>query len=98
MGAGGAALTLWDRSQSKGLIGESLLSSAEKVGRVATMDCTVASWVVTVSSCLVMDDRECSEEHMNGMRMDWQSERSLSCLLSGMGICSGEKGSRSCVS
>ena len=54
-GAGGVEPTLCDRSRSEVWIGESLLSRAAVVGRVATMDCTVASWVVTVSSCLVMD-------------------------------------------
>jgi len=85
-GAGGATLTLSDRSRREALIGETLLSSAEEVGKVATMDCTVASWVVTVSSCLVIDASTFSEEHMNGMRMHSLSDRSLSCLSSGMGI------------
>ena len=97
-GAGGAEFTLCDRSQRAALIGESLLSRAEEVGRVATIECTVVSWVVTVSSCLVMDASGLSEEHMNGMRMDSPSDRSLSCLSSRMGICSGEKRSLSRVS
>jgi len=91
-------LTLCDRSRREALIGESLLSSAEEVGRVATIDCTVTGWVVTVSSCLVMDASALSEEQMNGMRMESLSDRLLSYLLSGMGICSGVKRSLSRVS
>jgi len=86
VGAGGGTLTLCDRSRREVLIGESLLSSAKEVGRVATMDCKVGSWVVTVLSSLVMDASGFSEEHMNGMRVDSLSDRSLSCLSSGMGI------------
>jgi len=97
-GAAGAELTLCDKSPREAWIGESLLSSAEEVGRVATMDCTVASWVVTVSSCLVMDARALSEEQRKGMRMDSLSDRSLSCLSLGMGIWSSEKPSLSRVS
>jgi len=85
-GAGGAALTLCDRSRREALIGESLLSRAEEVGRVATMDCTAASWVVTVLSCLIMDASPFGEDHMNGMRMDSPSDRSSCCLSSGIGI------------
>jgi len=85
-GAGGAALTLCDRLQREARIAEGLLSSAEVVGRVASMDCTVASWVETVSSCLVMDGRALSEEQRNGMRIDSPSDRLLSCLSFGMGI------------
>jgi len=48
VGTWGAALILGDRSPTEGLIGASLVSSAEAVGRVAMMDCTVASWVMTV--------------------------------------------------
>jgi len=36
--AGGERWTLCDRSQREMLIGESLLSSADEVGRVAIMD------------------------------------------------------------
>ena len=54
-GTWGAVLTLCDRSPRESFIGESLLSKAEEVGRVATMDCAVVSWVVTGSSCLVID-------------------------------------------
>jgi len=79
-GAWGVALTPCDRSRREALIGERLLSIAQAVGRVATMDCTVASWVVTVSSCLVIDARALSEEQRNGMRMDSLLDRSLSCL------------------
>jgi len=86
VGTEGAELTLYDRSRSEVLIGESLLSSAEGERRVATMDCTVASWVVTGLSCLVIDARALSEEQRNGMRIDSPSDRSFSCLLSGMGI------------
>ena len=98
-GAWEAALTLCATGRSRGevLIGEGLESSAEEVGRVATMDCMVASWVVTVSSCLVMDASPLSEKDMNRMRMDSPSDRSLSCLLSEMGICSGVKRSLSRV-
>jgi len=79
-GAWGVALTLCDRSRREALIGERLLSIAQTVGRVAMMDCTVASWVVTVSSCLVIDAKAFSEEQRNRMRMDSLSDRSLSCL------------------
>jgi len=97
-GRGGAVLTLCDRSQREALIGESLLSSAREVGRGATVDCTVGSWVVTVSSCLVMDASAFSDEHMNGMRMDSPSDRSLTRISSGLGISFGEKRSQSRVS
>ena len=76
-GEGGAALTLCDKSGREALIRESLLSSADEVGRVATMDCTVVSWVVTVSSCLVMTASGLSAEQMNGTRMDSRSDRSI---------------------
>jgi len=49
-GGEGAADTLCDRSRRQALIGESLLSSAELVGRVATIDWMVPNWVVRVSS------------------------------------------------
>ena len=91
-------LALCDRSRRVALIGESLLSIAEEGGRVATMDYTVASLVVTVSSCLVMDASPLSEEHTNRMRRDSPWDRSLSCLSLGMGICSGVKRSLSRVS
>jgi len=42
--------TLCDRSRRTVLIGESLLSRAEEVGRVATMDWIIPNWVVIVSS------------------------------------------------
>ena len=82
----GAELTLCDRSRREALIGESLLSSAEEVGSVATIDWTVASCVVMVSSGLVMDARALREEQRKGMRLVSPSDRSLSCPLSGMGI------------
>jgi len=47
---GGAADTLCDRSRREALMGASLLSIAEPVGRVATMDWIVPNWVVMVSS------------------------------------------------
>jgi len=97
-GVRGAVLIPCDRSRRDAWIGQSLLSSAKDVGRVTTMDCMVASWVVIVSSCLVMDPRAISERQRNGMRMDSPLDRPLSCLWLGMGIWSGEKRSLSCVS
>jgi len=47
---GGAADTLCDRSRRAALMGESLLSRAELVGRVATIDWMVPNWVDIVSS------------------------------------------------
>jgi len=47
---GGAADTLCDRSCRDGWMGESLLSRAAVVGRVATIPCMVPNWVVMVSS------------------------------------------------
>jgi len=49
-GGGGAADTLCDRSRREALMGESLLSRAELVGRVATIDWMVPNWVVMVAS------------------------------------------------
>ena len=49
-GGAGAADTLCDRSRKEGLMGESLLSSAELVGRVATIEWMVPNWVVMVCS------------------------------------------------
>jgi len=49
-GREGAADTLCDRSHREALMGESLLSRAALVGRVATMDWMVPNWVVMVSS------------------------------------------------
>ena len=49
-GRGGAADNLCDRSRREALIGESLVSRAELVGRVTTMDWMVPNWVVMVSS------------------------------------------------
>jgi len=94
----GAELTLCDRSSREALIGESLLSSAEEVGRVATIDRTVASCVVIVSSCLVLDVRVLREEQRKGMKIVSPSDRSLSCPSSGMGIWLGKKQSLSRVS
>jgi len=85
-GARGAALILYDRCRREALIGESLLSSGEEVGRLATINCTVASWVVTVLTSFVIASSALSEEEMNAIRMDSPSDRSLSCPLSGMGI------------
>ena len=101
MGAEGpreAVPTRCDRSRIEALIGESLPSSAEPVMRVASIDFTVASWVVTVSSCLVMDARALREAHRNGIRMVSPSVRSLCCLSLGRGICSEETRSLSRVS
>jgi len=47
---GGAAETVCDRSLRNALMGASLLSRAVKVGRVATIDRIVPSWVVMVLS------------------------------------------------
>ena len=79
-------------------IGESTFSIAGKVERVANVDWTVASCVVIVSSCLVMDARALSEEQRKGMRIDSPSDKSLSCLLLEMGIWSWENHSLSRVS
>jgi len=49
-GGAGAADTLCDRLRREPMMGESLLSRAELVGRVATMDWMVPNWVVMVSS------------------------------------------------
>jgi len=98
VGMEGAELTLCDRSSTEALIGESLLSSAEEVGRVVTIDRMVASCVVIVSSCLVIDARALMEEQRKGMKIVSPSDRSLSCPLSGMGIWLGEKQSLSRVS
>ena len=53
-GGGGAADTLGDRSRRDALIGLRAVSktfpTARKVGRVATMDWILPSWVVMVSS------------------------------------------------
>ena len=73
--AWGEPLTLCDRSQREMLIGESLLSSADEVERVAIMDRTVVSWVKPVSSCLVMEARAFSAEHRNRMRMHSPADR-----------------------
>ena len=49
-GGGGAADILCHRACREALMGETLLSRAEEVGRVATMDWMVPNWVVMVSS------------------------------------------------
>jgi len=49
-GGGGAADILCDRSRREAWMGESLVTRAEVVGRVATMDWMVPNWVVMVSS------------------------------------------------
>jgi len=58
----------------------------------------MASCVVIVSSCLVIDARALREEQMKGMRMVSPSDRSLSCASSGIGLWLGEKCSLSRVS
>jgi len=75
-GGGGAEPTLCNRSRIEFGIGESLLSSAEEVGRVATMASTIASWVVTVSSCFVKDASALSEKQRKEMRKDSPSDKS----------------------
>jgi len=97
-GAGGAELTLCDRSRRVAWIGESTFSIAGKVERIGNVDWTVASCVLIVSSCLVMNARALSEEQRQGMRIDSPSDKSLSCLSLGMGIWSCEKRSLSRVS
>jgi len=49
-GRGGAADTVCDRLRREALMGESRLSRAVLVGRVATIDWMVPNWVVMVSS------------------------------------------------
>ena len=89
-GAGGGVLTLGDRARREALIRESLLSSPEEVGMVATVDCKGASEVLTVSSGLVVDARGLSDEQTNGIRRDWRWIRHCVACQQGWGSVGGE--------
>ena len=71
---GGAAHTLCDRSQRDALTVPRSVSSAGKMGRVATTAWILPSWVVMVSSSPVMDASPLRAEQERGMRIVSPSE------------------------